>query len=220
MNEEFENYMETYRQKLDGINEKRDELDLFKRRVKFLRNDIGKDIEELYDYGNDKFIDIRLGDILKGIADIKDIPLENLKVSGMFASNDMSEPFRTWFSYNFNEEDFLKLSGILNVFITEKFDNFDTKFSFKCSLNDVQDDGSILLDHMQLKKYSRSDGNGYCDEDKNYSMLLLSEKDVKSIICHFDLNKIMKYQNNGSVFAKAVLEAMDLQRSKQKKLVR
>lgn len=217
MSSEFQNYMKEYKGLESKIEEKKEILKLLKAKISEVKRSINEDEKQLATFGQDKFICVNLGDILREVASLKNIPFCNLKVTGNFSS-DNGEGYRTRFNYNLSEDDFLKIEdGSLNVLITEKFDNFDASFSFKCLLNDVQDDDRILFEHMRLKRYeSKSD---YYANDKSYSTLELNEEGAEFIRCHFSLNEIMKFYNNDDVFSKAILNVVERKKEKQKKLL-
>ena len=217
MSSEFQNYMKEYKGLESKIEEKKEILKLLKAKISEVKRSINEDEKQLATFGQDKFIYVNLGDILREVASLKNIPFCNLKVTGNFSS-DNGEGYRTRFNYNLSEDDFLKIEdGSLNVLITERFDNFDASFSFKCLLNDVQDDDRILFEHMRLKRYeSKSD---YYANDKSYSTLELNEEGAEFIRCHFSLNEIMKFYNNDDVFSKAILNVVERKKEKQKKLL-
>lgn len=217
MSSEFQNYMKEYKGLESKIEEKKEILKLLKAKISEVKRSINEDEKQLATFGQDKFICVNLGDILREVASLKNIPFCNLKVTGNFSS-DNGEGYRTRFNYNLSEDDFLKIEdGSLNVLITERFDNFDASFSFKCLLNDVQDDDRILFEHMRLKRYeSKSD---YYANDKSYSTLELNEEGAEFIRCHFSLNEIMKFYNNDDVFSKAILNVVERKKEKQKKLL-
>lgn len=217
MSSEFQNYMKEYKGLESKIEEKKEILKLLKAKISEVKRSINEDEKQLATFGQDKFICVSLGDILREVASLKNIPFCNLKVTGNFSS-DNGEGYRTRFNYNLSEDDFLKIEdGSLNVLITERFDNFDASFSFKCLLNDVQDDDRILFEHMRLKRYeSKSD---YYANDKSYSTLELNEEGAEFIRCHFSLNEIMKFYNNDDVFSKAILNVVERKKEKQKKLL-
>ena len=217
MSSEFQNYMKEYKGLESKIEEKKEILKLLKAKISEVKRSINEDEKQLATFGQDKFICVNLGDILREVASLKNIPFCNLKVTGNFSS-DNGEGYRTRFNYNLSEDDFLKIEdGSLNVLITERFDNFDASFSFKCLLNDVQDDDRILFEHMRLKRYeSKSD---YYANDKSYSTLELNEEGAEFIRCHFSLNEIMKFYNYDDVFSKAILNVVERKKEKQKKLL-
>ena len=219
MNSEFESYIEEYKKAQEKIKEKKEALDLLKQRMSILKKETKDDLKSLKKYGKDKFIYINLGDILNEISKIKNIPLENLKVAACFSSINNDGSWGSNFKYDLEKSDFLKFNeGILNVLITDRFDNFDTKFEFNCFLSDVQADKRTLLDHIDLKKYKTEVYYDYFIEDVSYSNLVLDERYAEFIMCPFSLNQIMDYQNNSDVFSKAVLNAMN--KSKEKVLVK
>ena len=219
MNSEFEGYIDEYKKAQEKIKIKKEALDLLKQRMSILKKETKDDLKSLKKYGKDKFIYINLGDILNEISKIKNIPLENLNVSAYFSSVNSGGRNGSHFKYDLEKSDFLKFNeGILNVLITDRFDNFDTKFAFNCFLTDIQSDDKTLLDHMILRKYESEIDYNYYMSNISYSSLALDEKSAEFINCRFSLNQIMDYQNNSDVFSKAVLNAMN--KSKEKVLVK
>ena len=115
MSSEFQNYMKEYKGLESKIEEKKEILKLLKAKISEVKRSINEDEKQLATFGQDKFICVNLGDILREVASLKNIPFCNLKVTGNFSS-DNGEGYRTRFNYNLSEDDFLKIEdGSLNV---------------------------------------------------------------------------------------------------------
>lgn len=215
MNSEFKNYMEEYERVQEEIKIKEEALHSLKQKMATLKKEVKSDVKVLKNFGKDKFIYVNLGDILKEISKVKNIPLENFKVNAYFSSVNSGGRNGAYFKHDLSKDDFLKFNeGILNILITDKFDNFDTEFAFNCFLNDVQADNRTLLEHMVLKKYESEIDYDYFISNISYSSLVLDESYAEFINCRFSLNQIMSYQNSSDVFSYAVLNAMNKQKEK------
>lgn len=218
MDEEFKGYIETYEGLQEKIMEKEEALILLKKKVKSLRGEIEEDVNNLYLYGKDKIVNVKLGDILEEVSSIQGISLDDLNVSGNFSTR---KGYCTRFNYNYGIDDFYKIDdGLLNIYITDKFDKFDARISFKCLLSDIQNDKRTLLEHCIIKYYKPKNDYDYYTRDKQYSTLLLDRKNAEYVNCHFNLNQIMKNKASEDVLSKAIINVVNRQKVKQKKLVK